>query len=69
MDSKGQGKDRTAAELMSEFMETKSLQWHERRREKAQEFLDVFVRQNVAEIDEIPSEEMEVMVDLSPLER
>lgn len=30
--------------------------WHKRRDEVAQSFLDKFVRQNVAEIDEIPCE-------------
>lgn len=35
----------------------------------AQSFLDRFVRQNVAEIDEIPSEEAIVVVDPTPIER
>lgn len=54
---------------MSCFMESRSLQWHIRRHELAQQFLDRLVRQNVAEIDEIPFEEHECMVELSLAER
>lgn len=63
------GNENTAAECFANFMEVKSIQWHERRRAKAQDFLNAFVRQNIAEIDEIPGEEKEIMVDLSPVER
>ena len=59
----------TGAEQMSLFMEKKSVRWHERRLGKAQEFLDRFVRQNIAEIDEIPGEEIETLIDLPPVER
>jgi hypothetical protein len=54
---------------MSQYMEVRSLQWHERRHELAQSFLDRFVRQNVAEIDEIPYEEHEFCLHLPPAER
>lgn len=39
------------------------------RHQKAQEFLNRFVRQNIAEIDEIKSEEHTVYVELTPPER
>lgn len=65
----GKGNESTGAENMSQFLETKSHHWHQNRRAKAQEFLDTFVRQNVAEHDEIPWEEKELLVDLPPVER
>jgi site-specific DNA-cytosine methylase len=49
-------KELSKSELFQEFLETKSHSWHARRRLVAQHFLDRFVRQNVAEIDEIPFE-------------
>lgn len=45
------------------------LKWHERRHRIGQDFLNRFVRQNIAEIDEIPFEEHECVVDLPPAER
>lgn len=66
---KDRASDKTGAECMSQFLEARSTQWHQRRHEKAQEFLDRFVRQNVAEIDEIPGEEKEIIVELPPAER
>jgi hypothetical protein len=39
--------EKTGAESMSQFLENKSMQWHERRRVIAQSFLDRFVRQNI----------------------
>ena len=47
----------------------RSVYWHERRHLHAQKFLDKFVRQNIAEIDEIPYEEHEVYIELPPAER
>jgi len=47
-------KELSKSELFQEFLETKSQSWHMRRRNVAQRFLDRFVRQNIAEIDEIP---------------
>jgi SNF2 family DNA or RNA helicase len=45
------------------------MQWHERRHRLGQAFLDRFVRQNIAEIDEIAFEEHKVYVDLPAVER
>lgn len=44
----------------SSLMEVKSMQWHEQRHEVAQGFLDRFLRQNRAEIDEIKWEDNSV---------
>ena len=45
------------------------MQWHERRHRLGQVFLDRFVRQNIAEIDEIAFEEHKVYIDLPAVER
>ncbi|KAK6360599.1 hypothetical protein TWF730_006737 [Orbilia blumenaviensis] len=50
-------KDRSAVETFQAFKETHSPAWHEDRHTHAQGFLDLFMRQNVAEGDEIPFEE------------
>ena len=47
-------------DAFSSLMEVKSMQWHERRHEVAQGFLDRFLRQNRAEIDEIKWEDNSV---------
>ncbi|UZJ52821.1 hypothetical protein CBS101457_002141 [Exobasidium rhododendri] len=52
-------KSRTQAEQFRNFVGIQSADWHHRRQKLGQSFLDRFVRQNVAEIDEIP---MEVIV-------
>jgi hypothetical protein len=65
----GGARNFTGVENMSQYMEIRSLQWHERRHELAQSFLDRFVRQNVAEIDEIPYEEHDICLHLPPAER
>ena len=49
-------------DAFSSLLEVKSMQWHERRHEVAQGFLDRFLRQNRAEIDEIKWEENSVSV-------
>lgn len=68
--SKGGGsKDLTGLESMSQHMEVRSMQWHERRRSLAQSFLNHFVRQNTAEIDEISYEEQMICPDLPPAEQ
>ncbi|ODQ51905.1 hypothetical protein SAICODRAFT_94475 [Saitoella complicata NRRL Y-17804] len=54
--SKKQKKEQTAAERFHAFRDARSASWHARRHEVAQAFLDQFMRQNVAEIDEIPTE-------------
>ena len=62
-------KDLTAAEVFSQFKDVRSAAWRARRHTLAQDFLDRFVRQNIAEIDEIPTEEHEILVKLPPAER
>ena len=62
-------KHQTAAEQFHSFREIRSAAWHNRRDEVAQSFLDRFVRQNVAEIDEIPYEETLEPITLPSAER
>ncbi|KZT41751.1 hypothetical protein SISSUDRAFT_241299 [Sistotremastrum suecicum HHB10207 ss-3] len=47
-------RDQTAAEKFHSFREVRSLEWHAHRHTVGQAFLDQFVRQNIAEIEEIP---------------
>ncbi|BEI79864.1 hypothetical protein CcaverHIS002_0103930 [Cutaneotrichosporon cavernicola] len=54
---KARAKEQTAAERFHAFRETHSAAWHRRRDDLAQEFLNTFVRQNIAEIDDIPTVE------------
>ena len=65
----GRDADSTSSEKFSNMLDLKSVQWHQRRHVVAQDFLDRFVRQNIAEIDEIPQEEHLRMVKLPPAER
>jgi SNF2 family DNA or RNA helicase len=65
----GKDTDKTSMEKFSNMLDLKSVQWHLRRHEIAQEFLNRFVRQNIAEIDEIPQEEKLEFVLLPPAER
>jgi hypothetical protein len=62
-------KQKSGLEKFSSLLEIRSMQWHERRHQIAQDFLTVFVRQNIAEIDEIEYEEHPVIMDLPPAER
>jgi SNF2 family DNA or RNA helicase len=62
-------KEMTGLENLSHYLEVKSLSWHLRRHMLAQQFLDRFVRQNIAEIDEIPYKEHECVVALSQVEK
>ncbi|KAJ1308686.1 hypothetical protein OPQ81_004377 [Rhizoctonia solani] len=62
-------KEQTAAESFHSFRDVRSLEWHIRRHHVAQSFLDQFVRQNVAEIDEIPSQEHIEYITLPAAER
>lgn len=62
-------RERTGLESMSHYLELRSVQWHERRHIQAQRFMDCFVRQNIAEIDEIPYTEKEATVQLPAAER
>lgn len=52
---KARAKEQTQAEKFHAFREIHSRAWHNRRDELAQEFLNVFVRQNIAEIEDIPT--------------
>ncbi|CAE6441527.1 unnamed protein product, partial [Rhizoctonia solani] len=62
-------KEQTLAESFHSFRDVRSLEWHIRRHHVAQSFLDQFVRQNVAEIDEIPSQEHIEYITLPAAER
>ncbi|VDC03465.1 unnamed protein product [Peniophora sp. CBMAI 1063] len=57
------------AEKFHSFREAHSLDWHAHRNTIGQNFLDRFVRQNVAEIDEIKWEEHYIKVQLPAAER
>ncbi|KZT07288.1 uncharacterized protein LAESUDRAFT_725197 [Laetiporus sulphureus 93-53] len=61
--------EQTAVEKFHSFREVHSLEWHAHRHQIGQTFLDQFVRQNIAEIDEIPSSEEIRKVDLPAAER
>ncbi|KAI0305877.1 hypothetical protein B0F90DRAFT_1694134 [Multifurca ochricompacta] len=62
-------REQTAVEKFHSFRETHSLDWHAHRHELGQKFLDCFVRQNIAEIDEIPWEEKIEKISLPAAER
>lgn len=62
-------KEQTRVEKFNYFREMHTAAWHARRHRLAQTFLDRFVRQNVAEIDEIQWQEQNMMVQLPPAER
>ncbi|KAJ3514723.1 hypothetical protein NLJ89_g2214 [Agrocybe chaxingu] len=47
-------REKTAVERFHSFREVHSPEWHAHRHQLGQAFLDQFVRQNIAEIDEIP---------------
>ncbi|KIL69305.1 hypothetical protein M378DRAFT_190475 [Amanita muscaria Koide BX008] len=56
-------REQTAVEKFHSFREVHSLEWHAHRHEVGQVFLDRYVRQNLAEIDEIPwSDKIEKIV-------
>ncbi|WVQ80273.1 hypothetical protein IAT38_002378 [Cryptococcus sp. DSM 104549] len=54
---KARAKELTEAEKFHAFREVHSQAWHQHRDDLAQKFLNGFVRQNIAEIDEIPTVE------------
>jgi site-specific DNA-cytosine methylase len=66
---KAKNTEMSASELLQEFLEVRSESWHGRRHLLAQRFLDRFVRQNLAEIDEIPCEYHIEEVKLSMAEK
>ncbi|PIG80558.1 C-5 cytosine-specific DNA methylase, partial [Aspergillus arachidicola] len=61
-------KQRSEAESFQALRAPRSEEWHRRRHDIAQRFLDEFTRKNVAEIDEIPSSEHIVLIQQSPAE-
>ncbi|KAF3939398.1 hypothetical protein ABW19_dt0209882 [Dactylella cylindrospora] len=62
-------KERSAVESFEAFKEIRSVAWHENRHQVAQVFLDTCIRQNVAEIDEIPWVESFIRIRLPAAER
>ncbi|KAG7445040.1 uncharacterized protein BT62DRAFT_1007412 [Guyanagaster necrorhizus] len=62
-------REQTEVEKFHSFREVHSLEWHVHRHELGQAFLDKFVRQNIAEIDEIPWTEKVVDIILPAAER
>ncbi|KAI0333863.1 hypothetical protein GY45DRAFT_1432004 [Cubamyces sp. BRFM 1775] len=62
-------REQTAVEKFHSFREVHSLEWHAHRHELGQRFLDQFVRQNIAEIDEIPCSQEIQKVKLPASER
>jgi hypothetical protein len=62
-------KEQTQIESFQYFREAHTPAWFATRQSLAQSFLDRFVRQNIAEIDEIPWNEQAVRVTLPPAER
>ncbi|EPQ56257.1 hypothetical protein GLOTRDRAFT_115584 [Gloeophyllum trabeum ATCC 11539] len=68
-EKKRRKKDQTTAEQFHSFREVHSLEWHAHRHDLGQGFLNQFVRQNIAEIDEIPWTEKVVKVELPAAER
>ncbi|KAE9396876.1 hypothetical protein BT96DRAFT_921812 [Gymnopus androsaceus JB14] len=62
-------RERTDVEKFHSFREVHTLEWHAHRHDVGQRFLDRFVRQNIAEIDEIPWDEKNVEIILPAAER
>ncbi|THH03097.1 hypothetical protein EW145_g6533 [Phellinidium pouzarii] len=62
-------REQTDVEKFHSFREVRSLEWHAHRHDLGQGFLDQFVRQNIAEIDEIPWVEKIEKIDLPAAER
>ncbi|KAF9006107.1 hypothetical protein BDQ17DRAFT_1352752 [Cyathus striatus] len=62
-------REQTAVERFHSFREVHSLEWHAHRHQVGQTFLDQFVRQNIAEIDEIPWTEKVESITLPAAER
>ena len=59
----------TALEKLQHFQHVRTEAWHAKRHERAQTFLNRFVRQNVAEIDEIRAKEYIWHTRVTPAER
>ncbi|OBZ73756.1 hypothetical protein A0H81_06364 [Grifola frondosa] len=69
MQVKRRRKEQTAVERFHSFREVHSLEWHAHRHDLGQRFLDRFVRQNIAEIDEISCSQDIQKVELPAAER
>ncbi|KIP07147.1 hypothetical protein PHLGIDRAFT_431623 [Phlebiopsis gigantea 11061_1 CR5-6] len=67
--AKKRKREQTAVEKFHSFREVHSLEWHAHRHEIGQKFLNQFVRQNIAEIDEIPCETHVEKIALPAAER
>ncbi|KAI9342379.1 helicase-like transcription factor HLTF/DNA helicase RAD5, DEAD-box superfamily [Obelidium mucronatum] len=67
--AKRRKREATSVEQFHAFREIHTHEWHARRHGIAQGFLNQFVRQNIAEIDEIFAEEVLIRVELPPAER
>ena len=67
--SKTATKDKTSAEMFHSYRETHTQAWRAHRDEVGQRFLDGFVRQNQAEIDEIRMEQHLVRITLPAAEK
>ncbi|KAG9044522.1 hypothetical protein FS837_008029 [Tulasnella sp. UAMH 9824] len=63
------GSERTAVEAFHSFREIRSVDWYAHRYEVGQRFLDQYVRQNIAEIDEIIFHEHIELIQLPAAER
>ncbi|KAF9045664.1 hypothetical protein BDZ89DRAFT_1058637 [Hymenopellis radicata] len=62
-------REQTDVEKFHSFREVHTLEWHANRHEVGQRFLDQFVRQNIAEIDEIPWTDKTIPIVLPAAER
>ncbi|KAF6761679.1 DNA repair protein rad8 [Ephemerocybe angulata] len=62
-------REQTAVERFHSFREVHTLEWHAHRHTVGQAFLDQFVRQNIAEIDEIPWSQHKEDIALPAAER
>ncbi|KAI0766086.1 hypothetical protein BC629DRAFT_1540090 [Irpex lacteus] len=67
--AKKRKREQTDVEKFHSFREVHSLEWHAHRHELGQAFLNQFVRQNIAEIDEIPCTHMIEKIVLPAAER
>lgn len=65
---RGLDRELTNGEFFRSLMEQPSFAWHAQRHEKAKEFMDRFLRQNIAEVDEIPFHSHKLLHTLSPSE-
>ena len=61
--------EQTKAQTFQFYQDVHTQDWHLRRHKLAQDFLDRFLRQNIAEIDEIAQERSTVDINLLPVER